>query len=489
MMDLRRLALVVVTVAVTVVGEFGCGCFGNVLTLNVLRKFAGHGKNLSALRAHDIRRHGRLLSTIGVDLPLGGNGHPSETGLYFAKIGLGNPSKDYYVQVDTGSDILWVNCAGCDKCPTKSDLGLGLTLYDPKKSSTSSLVYCDQDFCTSTYDGPLPGCKPNLQCQYNVVYGDGSSTAGYFVKDNMKLEQVTGNLQSRSTNGTVVFGCGARQSGELGSSSEALDGILGFGQANSSIISQLAASGKVKKSFAHCLDNIEGGGIFAIGEVVSPKVKRTPMVQNQAHYNIVMKDIEVGGDLLRLPSDIFDSGDQKGTIVDSGTTLAYLPSSIYEPLMTKILSQQPALNLHTVEDQFTCFQFAGSVDSGFPVVKFHFEDSLVLTVFPHEYTFQIREDIWCFGWQNSGVQSKDGKDMILLGDLVLSNKLVIYDIENQNIGWTEYNCSSSVKVKDESSGAVYSVGAHDIGSASSLRIGGILTLLSIIIALLHSSIA
>lgn len=49
-----------------------------------------------------------------------------------------------------------------------------------------------------------------------------------------------------------------------------------------------------------------------------------------------MKDIEVGGDLLRLPSDIFDSGDQKGTIVDSGTTLAYLPSSIYEPLMQKV---------------------------------------------------------------------------------------------------------------------------------------------------------
>ncbi|PPD70622.1 hypothetical protein GOBAR_DD32496 [Gossypium barbadense] len=457
MMDLRRLALVVVTVAVTVVG---------------------HGKNLSALRAHDIRRHGRLLSTIGVDLPLGGNGHPSETGLYFAKIGLGNPSKDYYVQVDTGSDILWVNCAGCDKCPTKSDLGLGLTLYDPKKSSTSSLVYCDQDFCTSTYDGPLPGCKSNLQCQYNVVYGDGSSTAGYFVKDNMKLEQVTGAELTMSR--------------ETCSAATAAD------------------------------------------------------VYFWAHYNIVMKDIEVGGDLLRLPSDIFDSGDQKGTIVDSGTTLAYLPSSIYEPLMTKILSQQPALNLHTVEDQFTCFQFAGSVDSGFPVVKFHFEDSLVLTVFPHEYTFQIRiwscwagfiwvigiyllglgygykfrvgmvrilkfqEDIWCFGWQNSGVQSKDGKDMILLGvfpptasmslicgidllkltkDLVLSNKLVIYDIENQNIGWTEYNCSSSIKVKDESSGAVYSVGAHDIGSASSLRIGGILTLLSIIIALLHSSIA
>jgi hypothetical protein len=75
--------------------------------------------------------------------------------------------------------------------------------------------------------------------------------------------------------------CGAKQSGELGSSSEALDGILGFGQANSSMISQLAIEGKVKKIFAHCLDNINGGGIFAIGEVVQPKVNTTALVPNQ----------------------------------------------------------------------------------------------------------------------------------------------------------------------------------------------------------------
>ena len=44
--------------------------------------------------------------------------------LYYTKIGIGTPPNDYYVQVDTGSDILWVNCFGCDKCPTKSDLGV-----------------------------------------------------------------------------------------------------------------------------------------------------------------------------------------------------------------------------------------------------------------------------------------------------------------------------------------------------------------------------
>jgi hypothetical protein len=74
--------------------------------------------------------------------------------------------------------------------------------------------------------------------------------------------------------------CGAQLGGDLGSSSQALDGILGFGQADSSMLSQLAAARKVRKIFAHCLDTVHGGGIFAIGNVVQPKVKTTPLVQN-----------------------------------------------------------------------------------------------------------------------------------------------------------------------------------------------------------------
>jgi hypothetical protein len=47
------------------------------------------------------------------------------------------------------------------------------------------------------------------------------------------------------------------------------------------MISQLASAGKVKKMFAHCLDNVNGGGIFAIGQVVEPKVNTTSLVPNQ----------------------------------------------------------------------------------------------------------------------------------------------------------------------------------------------------------------
>lgn len=47
------------------------------------------------------------------------------------------------------------------------------------------------------------------------------------------------------------------------------------------MLSQLSSSGKVKKIFAHCLDSKNGGGIFAVGDVVLPEVKTTPLVPNQ----------------------------------------------------------------------------------------------------------------------------------------------------------------------------------------------------------------
>ncbi|KAI4975829.1 hypothetical protein ZWY2020_049436 [Hordeum vulgare] len=92
------------------------------------------------------------------------------------------------------------------------------------------------------------------------------------------------NVVVRSPDDEVKFGvdesyrCGAKIGGDLGSSSQALDGILGFGQSNSSMLSQLAVAGKVRKVFAHCLDTINGGGIFTIGDVVQPKVSTTPLV-------------------------------------------------------------------------------------------------------------------------------------------------------------------------------------------------------------------
>ncbi|GMP51713.1 hypothetical protein CsSME_00017840 [Camellia sinensis var. sinensis] len=171
---------------------------------SVSYKFAGMERSLSALKAHDNLRHLTMLA--GVDLPLGGTGRPDTVGLYYAMIGIGTPSRDYFVQVDTGSDIMWVNCIQCIECPKRGYHGLELTLYNPKDSLTGKLVSCDQEFCLEINGGPVSGCMANVSCLYTEVYGDGSFSIGYFVKDVVQYDGVSGDLQTKSANGSVIFG-------------------------------------------------------------------------------------------------------------------------------------------------------------------------------------------------------------------------------------------------------------------------------------------
>lgn len=49
--------------------------------------------------------------------------------------------------------------------------------------------------------------------------------------------------------------------------------------------------------------------------------------------------------------------------------------------------------------------------------------------------------VWCMGFQKI-----DGQGMTILGDLVLKDKIIVYDLANQRIGWVNYDCSQSVNV-------------------------------------------
>ncbi|CAI9776397.1 unnamed protein product [Fraxinus pennsylvanica] len=147
---------------------------GGAGVIKVSYKFADSERTLSALRAHDDIRHLNVVA--GVDLPLGGIGRPDAVGLYYAKIGIGTPSKDYYVQVDTGSDITWVNCIQCHECPKRSyhDLCYIEEIDGPSKD------YCDE----SNREYP---CVPDkgyygrgpMQLSWNYNYGPTGNIIGF----------------------------------------------------------------------------------------------------------------------------------------------------------------------------------------------------------------------------------------------------------------------------------------------------------------------
>ncbi|MCL7052092.1 hypothetical protein MKW94_008847 [Papaver nudicaule] len=422
MHNLIIFALVLVFSIVFVNGEGG--------VFKVKHKFGGEAnRSLKDLTIHDKNRHGRYLAAI--DIPLGGDGKATGTGLYYTKLAIGSPSIDYYLHVDTGSDILWVNCAQCSPCAKKTDIdNLNLKIYDPRNSSTARLVPCSSGFCTEFNQGPIPSCSSNGVCGYGLQYGDGSESVGYFVKDVIEFDQVFGDHQTTTSNASIAFGCGIKQTGNLVKSVGALDGILGFGASSTSMLSQLASSGKVKKKFAHCLDGKNDGGIFVIGDVVQPTLKTTPLVPNATHYNVNMEFVQVGNTVLDIPKQVFIGGKGKGTIIDSGTTLAYLPGEIFDPLRQMIFTSQANLNIHLVDDLLECFEFYKSIDDSFPTVTFGFENSLKLNVYPHEYLIPYVSKVL---------------DHLrrYFSNLVLTNKLVLYDLENQLLGLSDYNFNLS----------------------------------------------
>lgn len=78
-MEIARFAVVCFLLLISFFPSGDCN-----LVFKVQHKFKGRERSLEAFKAHDIHRRGRFLSAI--DLELGGNGHPSESGLVLISV-------------------------------------------------------------------------------------------------------------------------------------------------------------------------------------------------------------------------------------------------------------------------------------------------------------------------------------------------------------------------------------------------------------------
>ncbi|KAJ0792699.1 putative nepenthesin [Helianthus annuus] len=296
-------------------------------------------------------------------------------------------------------------------------------------------------------------CKANTSYLYDESYGDGSNNTGYLVKDLVQYDSESGDFETSLENASVIFGFRTIQSGNLNSSFDGLDGILGFGKSNAFVLSRLASLG-VKRMFAHCLDGYNSGGIFAIGHVVQPNViNSTPLIPGEEHYTSYVTGIKVGGEFLNLSNGV----EKRKAVIDSGTSLVYLPDVIYKPLVNKC---SPVCD-HMF---FLTFYMHWSVDDELPAVTFRFENSLSLKVDPHDYMFAYG-DLICLGWQKNYMGSTSERDIIVLGELILLDKLFLYDLEKQTVGWTEYNCESCVL------NVLLGAGQRGFGSTGNYRYG------------------
>lgn len=414
-----------------------------------------HQLDLSQLRARDALRHGRLLqSSVGVvDFPVYGTYDPFLVGLYYTKLQIGTPPQDFYVQIDTGSDVLWVSCNSCNGCPTTSGLQIQLNFYNSGSSSSASSVSCSDQRCSLGLESSDSVCSSQSnQCSYTFQYGDGSGTSGYYVSDLLHLDTILEGAVTTNSTANIMFGCSTVQNGDLTKSDRAVDGIFGFGQQSLSIISQLSSQGVAPKVFSHCLNGDgSGGGILVLGQIVEPNIVYTSLVPSQPHYNLNLQSISVNGQKLAIDSSVFATSTNTGTIVDSGTTLAYLPEAAYDVFVNAITSSISQSVRTVISKGNQCYLITSSVNDVFPPVSFNFADGAAMNLNPPDYLLQQNSiggaAVWCIG-----IMKISGQGITILGDLVLKDKIVVYDLQNQQIGWVNYDCSQSVNVSTTTNG-------------------------------------
>lgn len=57
---------------------------------------------------------------------------------------------------------------------------------------------------------------------------------------------------------------------------------------------------------------------------------------SRVHYNLNLESIAVNGQTVSINSSVFTTSDTQGTIVDSGTTLAYLAEEAFDPFVNAV---------------------------------------------------------------------------------------------------------------------------------------------------------
>ncbi|XP_062114895.1 aspartic proteinase 36-like [Humulus lupulus] len=436
--------------------------YGFPATMTLERAFpTNHRVQLSQLRARDSIRHGRILQSADgafVDFPVAGTFNPYLVGLYFTTLKLGSPPKEFYVQIDTGSDVLWVTCDSCNGCPKSSGLKIELNSFDLGSSTTASLVSCSDQICSLGLQSEDSACSSQSnfdQCIYSFQYGDGSGTSGYYVQDLLYMDTISADYDNPGNNNSsasIVFGCSTSATGDLTSRSRAVDGIFGFGQQEMSVISQLSSQGIAPNVFSHCFrgDNT-GGGILVLGEIVEPNIVYTPLVPSQPHYNLNLLNISVNGKVLPINSAEFTTSTNTGTIIDSGTTLAYLAQNAYDPFVNAITNAVSQQVTPVTSQGNQCYIVTSSITvSIFPQVIFNFAGNASMVLGPKDYLLEQNSinggELWCIGFQKN-----QGQDTTILGDLVLKDRIVVYDLAGQRIGWADYDCSMSVNVSANTS--------------------------------------
>ncbi|XP_055819385.1 aspartic proteinase CDR1-like [Solanum dulcamara] len=362
---------------------------------------------------------------------------------YLMKIAIGTPPRETFAIADTGSDLTWIQCKPCTHCFEQI-----LPLFDPRKSSTYKIIGCHSNKCEAvggTY------CVRKNVCEYQMRYGDNSYSIGDVASETFTFASTTSKTKKIHNNISiphVVFGCGHDNGGTFNNFTA---GIVGLGGSKISFIKQLDK--QIKGKFSYCLipidlsapfsfpPNATGKINFGPKAVVSgPNVVTTPIIRKypDTFYYLNLESVSVGEKKLKFKSSQFMSPsaadeDLGNIIIDSGTTLTFLPEEFYNKLESTLVEKIKGKRKKDPLDYFPlCYETKSVVD--FPKIVFHFTDADVELV-PMSTFAEVDKDLTCLTIVNGG------DDGAVYGNLAQMNFLIGYDVVNHKLSFLPTDCT------------------------------------------------
>lgn len=358
------------------------------------------------------------------------------SGEYFTRIGIGTPLSYAYMVLDTGSDVVWVQCAPCRRCYTQSD-----PIFDPRKSRSYASLPCEALLCRSL---DMPGCDIRRRsCLYDVSYGDGSITLGDFSTETL-------TFRGGARIGRVAFGCGHDNTGLF----VAAAGLLGLGRGRLSFPSQ--AGRRFGRRFSYCLvdrtsatSSTGRSSTVVFGDSAVPRsgVVFSPLVVNpqvDTFYYVELTGISVGG--ARVPgvlaSDLrLDPATGRGgVIVDSGTSVTRLARPAYAALRDAFRAGAAGLTPASGFSLFdTCYDLSGKTEVKVPTVVMHLGSAggatADLSLPAENYLIPVDTNgVFCFAFAGT-----DG-GLSIIGNIQQQGFRVVFDGAGRRMGFAAHAC-------------------------------------------------
>ncbi|XP_027343008.1 aspartic proteinase CDR1-like [Abrus precatorius] len=371
----------------------------------------------AALRS--MSRSNRVLLSLDANTTLGSTIVPDmEGGEYLMKFYIGTPLVERLAFLDTGSDLIWVQCYPCVSCFAQNS-----PIFDPKNSSTFKSLSCDTNACTFLSHQ----CGNSRECNYFYSYGDNSSTSGHLGIETIAFENITIP--------DFVFGCGLNNSFAFKNENKTT-GIVGLGGGPLSLISQVGS--EIGFIFSYCLlppsENSTSKLKIGNDAIISGKgVVSTPLITNSStptYYYVNLKGITVG-------QKTVETGESGGNIIiDSGTTLTYLKPSFYNNFVVLV---KEAIGVDTIQNPPSPYNFCfiNKANMNFPSFEFHFDGASV----PLDATknlFTIINDLYClevvpFNTDNIG--------LAIFGNKAQIDIQVGFDLEGKKVSFAPTDCT------------------------------------------------